>query len=92
MSRRRPPPEELPADPLERDPDDWDPPLLLEDWLEELVEYFVEPLELCWVFTSVPNSAQSSQTSSSAPSTLIVFGEVVSFPHISHWTIVTRYP
>ncbi len=54
---------------------------------DELVEYFVlvDPLVGC--DTSVPRLAQESQTSSSAPSTLIVFGAPVSAPHISHWTI-----
>jgi hypothetical protein len=36
----------------------------------------------------VPKSAQSSHTSSSAPSTLTVFGDAVSAPHISHCTIL----
>ncbi len=60
--------------------DDDEPP---ED--DEDVEYFVdvEPVS-CWVFTSVPKSEQLSQTSNSAPSTLMVFGEPVSAPHISH--------
>jgi len=85
MSRRRPPPPP-PLEPAEPDepPDELElelPPLL------ELVEYFVEVLELlCWR-TSVPKSAQSSHTSSSAPSTFTVFGEAVSAPHISHWTM-----
>jgi len=54
--------------------------------LEELepVEYFVEELELLGCFTSVPNSVQFEHTSSFAPSTLIVFGDDVSVPHISH--------
>ncbi len=52
---------------------------------DEEVEYFVEvELESSWVLTSVPKSEQLSQTSSSAPSTLMVFGELVSAPHISH--------
>ncbi|ELY54155.1 hypothetical protein C491_20227 [Natronococcus amylolyticus DSM 10524] len=80
MSWRREPPE------LE----DVEPPLAappeLEDELEELelVEYFVEELELLGCFTSVPNSVQFEHTSSFAPSTLIVFGDDVSVPHISH--------
>jgi len=48
------------------------------------VEYFVDVLEDSWVFTSVPKSTHSEQTSSSAPSTLTVFGSDVSAPHISH--------
>jgi hypothetical protein len=53
--------------------------------LEELVEYFVDVLDvLSCVFTSVPKSVHSSQTSSSAPSILTRFGSDVSFPHISH--------
>ena len=52
---------------------------------EEEVEYFVdvEPLSCC-VLTSVPKSAQLSQTSNSAPSILMVLGDPVSAPHISH--------
>jgi hypothetical protein len=53
---------------------------------EEDVEYFVDVEEDSWVWTSVPKSAQSPQTSSSAPSILTVFGDPVSVPHISHWT------
>jgi hypothetical protein len=81
MSRRRPPPE-LPEDPL-------DPlPLLDEESLdpdELLVEYLVDVLdEESSVRTSVPNSEQSSHTSSSAPSIFTRFGLPTSFPHISH--------
>jgi hypothetical protein len=71
-----------------------DPPALLvvdEEPLapdELLVEYFVDVLEDSSVSISVPNSVQLSQTSSSAPSTLMRFGFVVSVPHISHWTIL----
>jgi hypothetical protein len=63
-----------------------DPPDLLEELPpDELdVEYFVDVVDVSWVLTSVPKSAQLSQTSSSAPSTLIVFGDDVSAPHISH--------
>ena len=51
----------------------------------ELVEYFVEVLEVDpGVFTSVPKCVQFEQTSSFAPSTLIVVGDGVSAPHISH--------
>jgi hypothetical protein len=90
----RPPPPPPPLDPLDRelvvelldDAPDVDPPELFPE--ELLVEYFVDELELCWVRTSVPKSAQSSHTSSSAPSTFTVFGEDVSAPHISHWTIL----
>jgi len=93
MSRPPPPPPECPLDP--------DPvPELLDDRLldddpsdpeELLVEYFVAVLELSCVRTSVPKSAQSSHTSSSAPSTFTVFGEDVPAPHISHWTIETLH-
>ncbi|GGN23183.1 hypothetical protein GCM10009021_25980 [Halarchaeum nitratireducens] len=74
MSRRR-----------RRDPPDEFPPELddPEDSPDE-VEYFVEVEEDDSVFTSVPNSVQSLQTSSSAPSTLMVLGFAVSAPHISH--------
>jgi len=51
---------------------------------DELVEYLVDVELASWVLTSVPKSEQSSQTSNSAPSTLMVFGELVSAPHISH--------
>jgi hypothetical protein len=54
-----------------------------EDELE-LVEYFVDPLELDVSLTSVPKSVQFEHTSSFAPSTLMVFGDDVSAPHISH--------
>lgn len=92
----------LPAvpDPAERpDEPDCDPELELEDPVlsdpapapepeDPLVEYFVDVLELFSERTSVPKSAQLSQTSSSAPSTFTVFGEPVFAPHISHWTIL----
>src|SRR6056297_736374 len=80
MSRRRRPPEDPPEE----------PPALLEDpedWLDEDVEYFVLVDEEDWVSTSVPKSAQSSQTSISAPSTFTVFGFETSLPHISHWAM-----
>jgi len=48
------------------------------------VEYFVEVEELLSVFTSVPKSVHSSQTSSSAPSILTRLGAETSLPHISH--------
>jgi hypothetical protein len=54
-----------------------------------LVEYFVEVLDDCSVATSVPKSVQLLHTSSWAPSTLIVVGDEVVAPHISHWTIHT---
>jgi len=74
--RRRLPPE---------DEDPEEPPLPDDEELdEELVEYFVDVVDFCCVFTSVPKSAQSEQTSSSAPSTFTVFGPDVSAPHISH--------
>lgn len=77
--RDRPPLEEL----LELEP--VEPPLLVFPDELELVEYFVDVLESedDW-FTSVPNSVQFAHTSSFAPSTLIVFGDDVSVPHISH--------
>lgn len=82
--RRVEPPELLAVLELEADPEDCSPEL--EEPLEfELVEYFVDVLELeDPVFTSVPKSVQSEHTSSLAPSTLIVFGDDVSAPHISH--------
>lgn len=83
MSCRREPPE------LEElEPPLVEPPLALElEDEEELepVEYFVDVLELeedCLI--SVPKSVQFEHTSSFAPSTLIVFGDDVSVPHISH--------
>jgi hypothetical protein len=84
MSRRLPP--ELlddPPDPLlVLDEDDPDEPE------ELLVEYFVDVLDAAsWVRTSVPNSVQSSHTSSSAPSIFTRFGSPTSVPHISHCTI-----
>jgi hypothetical protein len=80
MSRRRrvdPPLALEPAEPLdpESDPPEFD------------VEYFVEASELDSVRTSVPNSLQSSQSWSSAPSTLTVVRDGCSLPHISHWGI-----
>lgn len=75
--RRCDPPEELPE--FDVEPSELD------------VEYFVEVLEEDDVCTSVPNSVQSSHTSSSAPSTLTVFGFAVSAPHISHWTMRRSY-
>jgi hypothetical protein len=86
---RREPPEEL---------EELEPPvellvLPLEDCpLELLVEYLVDVLDVSWVVTSVPNSVHSSQTSSSAPSIFTRFGEAVSVPHISHWTILWISP
>jgi hypothetical protein len=73
--RRRDPPEDPPDD--EDDEESLDPS-------DEEVEYFVAVELDSWVFTSVPKSVQLSQTSSSAPSTLIVLGLAVSAPHISH--------
>jgi hypothetical protein len=73
---------EDPPDELDPEPDE---PLLP-------VEYFVDVLEpLSWR-TSVPKSEHSSHTSSSAPSTFTVFGEAVSAPHISHWTMSALSP
>ncbi|AFZ74711.1 hypothetical protein SAMN05443661_11247 [Natronobacterium gregoryi] len=75
------------------EPLDWllalldEPPELAELELEDepdSVEYFVEELELVGCLTSVPKSVQLEQTSNFAPSTLMVFGDDVSAPHISH--------
>jgi hypothetical protein len=79
MSERRPPPLSL-SPPLvdgEEDEDDDD---------ADDVEYFVdvEAASVSVVSTSVPKDVHWSQTSSSAPSTLTVFGDGVSVPHISH--------
>ncbi|RKD97903.1 hypothetical protein ATJ93_0901 [Halopiger aswanensis] len=62
------------------------PPELEADEDDELepVEYFVDEPELEVCLTSVPKSVQSAHTSSFAPSTLMVFGDDVSAPHISH--------
>ncbi|ELY95964.1 hypothetical protein C484_03214 [Natrialba taiwanensis DSM 12281] len=65
--------------PLEADPPDW--PSELED---DPVEYLVDVFELEGCLTSVPKSVQSAHTSNFAPSTLMVFGDDVSAPHISH--------
>ena len=51
---------------------------------DEDVEYLVEVELASCVLTSVPKSEQLSQTSNSAPSTLMVLGDPVSAPHISH--------
>jgi hypothetical protein len=80
MSRRLPPPPPVPVP---------DVPLPEDDEAEEVpelddVEYFVDVEAVSSVRTSVPKSAQSSHTSSSAPSILTVFGDPVSVPHISH--------
>jgi hypothetical protein len=76
--RREDPPDEPEApEELDEDPDDED----------EEVEYFVDVEDDDSWRTSVPKSAQSSQTSSSAPSTFTVFGCATFVPHISHWTI-----
>jgi hypothetical protein len=80
MSRRRREEPPDPDDPVLEDPDEPEP----ED---EEVEYFVEPDEPDSSRTSVPNSAQSAHTWSSAPSILTVAGAPVSVPHISHWTM-----
>jgi len=61
---------------------DWLPPLDADEL--ESVEYLVDVLELEGCLTSVPKSVQFEHTSSFAPSTLIVFGDDVSAPHISH--------
>jgi hypothetical protein len=79
MSRCRP---EEPVDPDEPvlevpEPDE-------SDDEDEEVEYLVDPEELEVSRTSVPNSAQSEHTWSSAPSIFTVLGAPVSVPHISH--------
>ena len=88
MSRRR---RELPDpdEPVLDDPEDEDPDPDPED--DEDVEYLVEPEELDVSRTSVPNSAQSAHTWSSAPSIFTVLGAPVSVPHISHWTMAVLW-
>jgi len=56
------------------------------DWPddEESVEYLLDEAVDSSVATSVPKSAQLSQTCSSALSTVTVFGEAAAAPHISH--------
>jgi len=83
MSRRR---LEEPPDPDEPVLDDPEPEPADPESDEE-VEYFVEPDEPDVSRTSVPNSAQSAHTWSSAPSILTAVGAPVSVPHISHWTM-----
>jgi hypothetical protein len=64
------------------------------DWLVELlpeVEYLLDPDDEESVFTSVPKSVHSSQSSSSAPSTFVVVSDDPSAPHISHCAIPPRY-
>jgi len=66
-----------------------DPPLLPDEPEELLldVEYLLDPVDEGSVFTSVPNSLHSSQSSNSAPSTFVVVSDDCSAPHISHWAI-----
>jgi hypothetical protein len=85
MSLRPPPPPALDPDVELEVPDPPEAPD--SDDPDEDVEYFVDVDSVSSVWTSVPKSAQSPQTSSSAPSILTVFGDPVSAPHISHWTI-----
>jgi hypothetical protein len=87
MSRRR---REEPLDPDAPPPDPPEPdePEPEED---EEVEYLVEPDELEVSRISVPNSAQSEHTWSSAPSIFTVLGAPVSVPHISHWTMAALW-
>jgi hypothetical protein len=85
MSRRRVLPPELDGE-VDEDPPP-EPDDAEDEPDDEDVEYFVEVLDVPSVRTSVPKSAQSEQTSSSAPSIFTVFGAAVSVPHISHWTI-----
>ncbi|AUX08155.1 hypothetical protein AArcSl_0504 [Halalkaliarchaeum desulfuricum] len=82
MSRRR---EEEPPDP---EAPELPPPEPPEDVPElEVVEYLLPDELVDSVRTSVPNSEQESQSSSSAPSTLVVVRDDFSAPHISHWGI-----
>ncbi len=84
MSCREPPELVVPVD---VPPADWPPELdELDDELDP-VEYFVDELDDVGCLTSVPKSVQFEHTSNFAPSTLIVFGDDVSAPHISHWTM-----
>jgi hypothetical protein len=86
MSRRR---REEPPDPDEPVLDDPEPDE--SDPEDDDVEYLLDPEELDASRTSVPNSAQSEHTWSSAPSILTVFGAPVSVPHISHWTMAALW-
>ena len=87
MSRRREVPDPVePALEDPEDPEDDDP-----DEEDDDVEYLVEPEALDVSRTSVPNSAQSAHTWSSAPSILTVLGAPVSVPHISHWTMAALW-
>jgi hypothetical protein len=81
MSERRPPPLSL-SPPLVDEDEDEDEEEDEDD--ADDVEYFVDVEAASVVSTSVPKDAHWSQTSSSAPSTLTVFGDGVSVPHISH--------
>ena len=82
MSERRDDPAELDEDEVLDDDELLDD----EDDPDDPVEYFVDVLDESACVTSVPKSVHSSQTSSSAPSIFTRFGELVSVPHISHWT------
>jgi hypothetical protein len=73
VPRLDPPDDDEPVD--DAPPDD--------DPSDEDVEYFVDADDDV-VRTSVPKSEQSSQSSSSAPSTFVVVSDDVSAPHISH--------
>jgi hypothetical protein len=86
ISRRDRPPE---LDPPAVDPLDCDDDPDVE--LEPLVEYLVVVAESSPWSISVPKSAHSSHTCSSAPSIFAVFGVDVSAPHISHWTILAGF-
>jgi hypothetical protein len=80
MSRRRRVDEEDDEDDEEDDDEDDFPD-------EEDVEYLLVELDDDSVRTSVPKSLHSSQSSSSAPSTLTVVSDDLEAPHISHWGI-----
>jgi hypothetical protein len=86
MSRRR---REEPPDPPEPDSEALEVDAPEPD--DEDVEYLVEPDVLDVSRTSVPNSAQSAHTWSSAPSIFTVLGAPVSVPHISHWTMAALW-
>lgn len=81
MSRRRRVDEEDDEDDEEDEDDEDDFPD------EEDVEYLLVELDDDSVRTSVPKSLHSSQSSSSAPSTLTVVSDDLEAPHISHWGI-----
>jgi hypothetical protein len=80
MSRRRRVDDDEDEDEDDEDEDDAFPD-------DDEVEYLLDELDDDSVRTSVPKSLQSSQRSSSAPSTLTVVSDDFEAPHISHWGI-----